>query len=181
MSNAIEKGHALLRLRGAGATIESIRQMAGIYGEDTSLTPHLFVTQKFEPAKAITAFGGYAVFNGLMTDEQVYEQRDVFGEDYSSLDFSLSPEAFKSSVDALEAVAIDEADNEARKNRNLGITVGQDVTRLFKTAQRIKPTDMSRASLVTVANLTGVRDYINSLLEYDSVVETPVVGVLASV
>jgi len=93
--NAKEKGSALLRLRGAGATVESIRQMADIYGEDDTLRPNYFVTQKFESAKAITAFGGYALFKGLMTDELIYAQRDVFGAEYLNIDYTLSPVAFK--------------------------------------------------------------------------------------
>jgi hypothetical protein len=168
--SAIEKGYALLRLRGAGATIESIRQMSNIYGEDSNLVPTAFVTDKFQSAKAITAFGGYAVFKGLMTDEQVYEQRDVFGEDYSALDFTLPADQFKKHIDALEQDSLIATVQEAQRKKSLGITVGEQATKVCKSAYDIKVSDMASASLVTIANIEAAIKHLQSLVNYKPVV-----------
>jgi hypothetical protein len=169
--SAIERAQALLRLRGAGATIESIRQMSNFYGEDSSLVPTAFVfLDKFKGAKAITAFGGYAVFKGLMTDEQVYAQRDVFGDDYESLDFTLNADNFKKHIDALEADTILANANEARRKDALGITVNESSIKVGEVVRDINVSDMAKASLVTRANLESARDHLNTLLNYQAVV-----------
>jgi hypothetical protein len=168
--SAIEKGQALLRLRGAGATIESIRQMSNIYGEDSNLVPTAFVTDKFQSAKAITAFGGYAVFKGLMTDEQVYAQRDVFGADYSVLDFTLPADQFKAQIDALETDSIIASNAEATRNKSLGITVGKQITSVAKLVDDINPSDMAVASQVSLATLDKAIERLTTLRDYKRVV-----------
>ena len=162
--NAKEKGSALLRLRGAGATVESIRQMADIYGEDDTLLPNYFVTQKFESAKAITAFGGYALFKGLMTDELIYASRDVFGAEYLNIDYTLSPVAFKAQIDALEALQIQEASEKVALENTLGVTIGNAVTSVNKAIGKIKPSDMAVASEVTKHNMRLAISTLQSLL-----------------
>ena len=162
--NAKEKGSALLRLRGAGATVESIRQMADIYGEDETLRPNYFVTQKFESAKAITAFGGYALFKGLMTDELIYASRDVFGAEYLNIDYTLSPVAFKAQIDALENLMVLEARDKASENGRLGVTIGDAVTSVNKAIGKINRSDMAVASEVTKHNLRLAISTLQSLL-----------------
>lgn len=178
--SAIEKGYALLRLRGAGATIESIRQMSDIYGQDSDLAPYAFITQKFEGAKAITAFGGYALFKGLMTDEQVYAQRDVFAVDYESIDFTLPAEQFKKQVNALEADALLSAANTAAQEKSLGVTIGKQVTALCKASADINASDMAVASEVTKYNLNKAIERLIALRDYKTVVVTPTQKVLVS-
>jgi hypothetical protein len=168
--SAIEKGQALLRLRGAGATIESIRQMSNIYGEDSNLAPYAFVTQKFEGAKAITAFGGYAVFKGLMTDEQAYAQRDVFATDYAVVDFTLPADQFKKQIDALEQDSLLSSVQEAHREKALGITIGKQVTSLCKVANDINASDMAVASQVTIAALNSAIERLTTLRDYAPVV-----------
>ena len=167
---ALERANALLRLRGQGATIESLRQMADIYGDDNSLAPYQFVTEKFQGAKAITAFGGYAVFKGLMTDEQVYAQRDVFGADYSVLDFTLPADQFKAQIDALEADSIIASNAEATRNKSLGITVGKQITSVAKLVDDINPSDMAVASQVSLATLDKAIERLSTLRDYKRVV-----------
>jgi hypothetical protein len=168
--SAIEKGQALLRLRGAGATIESIRQMSNIYGEDSALAPYAFVTQKFEGAKAITAFGGYAVFKGLMTDEQAYAQRDVFAVDYATVDFTLPADQFKKQIDALEQDSLLSDANTAHREKALGITIGKQITSLCKVANDINASDMAVASQVTIAALNSAIERLTTLRDYSPVV-----------
>jgi hypothetical protein len=168
--SAIEKGQALLRLRGAGATIESIRQMANIYGEDSNLAPYAFVTQKFEGAKAITAFGGYAVFKGLLTDEQAYAQRDVFAADYAAVDFTLPADQFKAQINALEQDALLSDANTAHREKSLGITIGKQITSLCKVAGDINASDMAVASEVTKHNLNQAIERLITLRDYSPVV-----------
>jgi hypothetical protein len=168
--SAIEKGQALLRLRGAGATIESIRQMADIYGQDSNLAPYAFVTQKFEGAKAITAFGGYAVFKGLMTDEQAYAQRDVFATDYAVVDFTLPAEPFKAQINALEKDALLSDSETARREKSLGITIGKQVTTVCKNVDDINASDMAVASEVTKDNLNKAIERLIALRDYKPVV-----------
>jgi hypothetical protein len=142
--------------------------MADIYGEDDTLRPNYFVTQKFESAKAITAFGGYALFKGLMTDELIYAQRDVFGAEYLNLDYSLSPVAFKAQVDALEALQIQEASDKASKERSLGVTIGDVVTSIGKKINQINKSDMAVASEVTKHNMRLAISTLQSLLGEDT-------------
>ena len=180
--SAIERAQALLRLRGAGATIESIRQMSDFYGEDSSLAPTAFTSlDKFKGAKAITAFGGYALFKGLMTDEQVYAQRDVFGDDYESLDFTLPADKFRALIDALEADTILADATEARRKKSLGITANESSVKIGKVVREINVSDMAVASLVTRANLESARDHLNNLLNYKSVVVPETAKVLQTI
>jgi hypothetical protein len=168
--SAIEKGQALLRLRGAGATIESIRQMADIYGQDSNLAPYAFVTQKFEGAKAITAFGGYAVFKGLMTDEQVYAQRDVFATDYAVVDFTLPAEPFKAQINALEKDTLLSDSETARREKSLGITIGKQINTVCKNVDDINASDMAVASEVTKDNLNRAIERLIAIRDYSPVV-----------
>ena len=171
--NAIEKAHALLALRGKGATQESVKQMANIYFEDTDITPDVFVTPKFEAAKAITAFGGYAVYLGLATDEQVINQREVYGESYSSLDFSLEKDAFHDLVDSLAASMVATSNEEARKQKANGNFATVKVNALLKILGLLTRSNMEPTSKATKDALAGAKvriDYLLSPVEASVVV-----------
>lgn len=155
MSNAIEQGLAILALRGKGATENSVKQMAAVYTLDDDLTPDQFVTAKFEPAKAITAFGGYAVHKGLATSEQVINQRDVFGEKYALLDFDLTKDAFSDLVDSLGAVIITDTQAEARKNKANGNFATLKVNAILKALSELTPSLMGPTSQATKDALAG--------------------------
>jgi hypothetical protein len=144
--------------------------MANIYGEDSNLAPYAFVTEKFQGAKAITAFGGYAVFKGLMTDEQAYAQRDVFATDYAVVDFTLPADPFKAQIDALEADLIRVSTAEASRNKSLGITVGKQISSVAKLVDDINPSDMAVASQVSLAALDKAIERLTTLRDYKRVV-----------
>ena len=161
--NAIEKGHALLALRGKGATLESVKQMSNIYAEDTDITPDAFVTPNFEAAKAITAFGGYAIYLGLATPEQVINQRDVYGEKYSSLDFAQEKDAFQDTVDTL-AIVVD-TDTEVRKNKANGNFATVKVNALLKIISVLTPSLLAPTSTATKDALRAGAQRILRLLD----------------
>jgi len=162
--NAYEKAQALLALRGKGATLESVKQMANIYSEDTDLTPDAFVTPKFEAAKAITAFGGYAVYLGRATEEQVINQREVYGEKYAYLDFSLEKDAFHDLVDGL-ASSIITADNEkARTDKQNGNFATVKANALLKIINTLTPSLLAPTSKATKDALrAGARQVLSML------------------
>jgi hypothetical protein len=167
--NAIEKAHALLALRGKGATLESVKQMSNIYAEDTDITPDVFVTPKFEAAKAITAFGGYAVYLGLATEEQVINQREVYGEKYSSLDFSLEKDAFSDSVDVLALAILTSTAEETRKDKANGNFATVKVNALLKIISVLTPTLLAPTSTATKDALRAGAKRILHLLDYQVV------------
>lgn len=168
--SALEEGFKVLRLRGSGATLESLRQMSSIYALDSKVVPTAFVTPKFESAKAITAFGGYAVFKGLMTEEQAYAQRDVFGDDYSVIDFTLPADQFKAQINSLEQDTLLTVSQDAKRDKDLGITIGKQITSLCKSVKDINNSDMVVASEVTKHNLNTVIERLITLRDYSPVV-----------
>ena len=168
--NAYEKAQALLALRGKGATSESLKQMANIYVEDTDLTPDAFVTPKFEAAKAITAFGGYALYLGLATEEQVINQREVYGESYSSLDFSLEKDAFHDLVDGLAASIIAATNDKARTERKNGNFATVKVNALLKILGVLTRTNLEPTSQATKDALAGAGVRIAYLTSKEEVV-----------
>lgn len=179
--SALEKGFALLRLRGSGATLESLRQMSNIYADDSKIVPTAFVTPKFEGAKAITAFGGYALFKGLMTDEQVYAQRDVFGNDYSVIDFTLPASAFKEQINALDNSRIVGVATQAKEDKALGVTVNKQSVALLKVAQDISVADIASASLITLNNLDKAIEILTTLRSHRAVIVVETAKVLQTV
>ena len=162
---AIDKGHALLALRGKGATLESVKQMSNIYAEDTDITPDAFVTPNFEAAKAITAFGGYAIYLGLATPEQVINQRDVYGEKYSSLDFAQEKDAFQDTVDTLALAIVVDTDTEVRKNKANGNFATVKVNALLKIISVLTPSLLAPTSTATKDALRAGAQRILRLLD----------------
>ena len=105
-----------------------------------------------------------------MTDEQVYAQRDVFGADWSALDFNLPADPFKAQIDALEADIIRVSNAEASRNKSLGITVGKQITSVAKLVDDINPSDMAVASKVSLATLDKAIERLTTLRDYTQVV-----------
>lgn len=173
--NAYEKAQALLALRGKGATLESVKQMANIYAEDTDITPDAFVTPKFEAAKAITAFGGYAVYLGLATEEQVINQREVYGESYSSLNFALEKDAFSDLVDGLAVAIISTTNEQARKDKANGNFATVKVNALLKILGMLTKSNVEPTSQATKDALAGAKVRIDYLLSPSEAVVVPAV------
>lgn len=184
MSNAKERGSAILAMRGKGATQESIRQMGDIYADDVTLMPHTYVTDKFESAKAITAFGGYIVFKYNLTPEAVFTQREAIANHYLDLDFGLDAGSFIDALNAFEAQDTIKTNTENARQKALGLTTNKTSVSVLEAVSKITVSDMSRASLVTRDNLEQTVARIQTLLAYKSpvvVVEaTPVAGELVS-
>ena len=176
MSNAKERGSAILAMRGKGATQESIRQMSGIYADDATLMPHTYVTDKFESAKAITAFGGYIVNTYGLTPEAVFTQREAIANHYLDLDFGLDYDEFVAALNAYEAQDTAKVANKDARDKALGLTTNKAA---------VKISDMAKASLLTRDILERAAERINTLLAYKSPVAvvtevTPLVGELVS-
>ena len=185
MSNAKERGSAILAMRGKGATQESIRQMSGIYADDATLMPHTYVTDKFESAKAITAFGGYIVFNYDLTPEAVFASREAIANHYLDLDFGLDQADFVDALNAYEAQDTAKVASTTARNKALGLTTNKTSVSVLDAVSKITVSDMTRASLVTRDNLERAVARIQTLLAYKSpvvVVEevVPVAGELVS-
>jgi hypothetical protein len=181
MSNAKERGSAILAMRGKGATQESIRQMSGIYADDVTLMPHTYVTDKFESAKAITAFGGYIVNTYGLTPEAVFTQREAIANHYLDLDFSLDYDDFVAALNAYEAQDTAKVADTTARNTALGLTTNKTSVSVLEAVSKITVSDMSRASLVTRDNLERAAERIAVLLAHKSpVVVTPFVGELVS-
>lgn len=183
MSNAKERGSDILAMRGKGGTQASIQQMSDVYASDVTLMPHTYVTDKFESAKAITAFGGYIVFKYGITADVVLTQREAIAIHYSDLDFSLGKADFVDALNAYEAQDTAKVVNKDARDKALGLTTNKTAVKISEGVDSITSSDMARASLLTRDILERSRDRINTLLAYKSpieVVETPFVGELVS-
>lgn len=181
-NNAKERGTAILAMRGKGATQESIRQMGDIYADDVTLMPHTYVTDKFESAKAITAFGGYIVFKYNLTPEAVFASREAIANHYLDLDFGLDAGSFIDALNAYEAQDTIKTNTENARQKALGLTTNKTSVSVLEAVSKITVSDMSRASLVTRDNLEQTVARIQTLLAYKSpvVVVAPVAGELVS-
>lgn len=185
MSNAKERGSAILAMRGKGATQESIRQMSGIYADDATLMPHTYVTDKFESAKAITAFGGYIVNTYGLTPEAVFTQREAIANHYLDLDFGLDYDEFVAALNAYEAQDTAKVADKDAREKALGLTTNKAAVKINDTVNGITVSDMAKASLLTRDILERAAERINTLLAYKSPVAvvtevTPLVGELVS-
>jgi hypothetical protein len=181
-NNAKERGTAILAMRGKGATQESIRQMSMTYADDASIMPHDYVTDKFEAAKAITAFGGRIVFQYNLTPEAVFTQREQIANHYLDLDFSLDAGSFIDALNAFEAQDTIKTNTENARKVALGLTTNKTSVSILDAVSKITVADISRASLVTRDNLEQAIARMQYLLAYKSpvVVVSPVAGELVS-
>ena len=178
-NNAKERGDDILAMRGKGATQESIRQMGNIYADDVTLMPHTYVTDKFEAAKAITAFGGYIVFKYNLTPEAVFTQREAIANHYLDLDFGLDKANFVDALNVYEAQDTKKVANKDARDKALGLTTNKAAKTIADTANSISVSDMAKASLLTRDILERAAERIATLLAYKSPVEVVVVSPVA--